>query len=84
MPTVVRCGICGAILLHSEDLPAGYENWYLEFFRRFGGHCPDCKRKLPSPTTLKEVIQIEVKPNPTTLNKSPLAATFQYDYHRRG
>lgn len=63
MPTIVRCGGCGSILLKTEELPDGYANWYLEFFSRFGGKCPDCKRKLPFPTKLKEIIQIEVKPN---------------------
>jgi len=79
LPMVVRCRGCGSVLLHAEELPAA--EWYLNVYAHFNGHCQDCKRKLPSPMAFKEAINVEVKPNSATLNKSALVSAFHHDYH---
>ena len=82
MPTVLKCR-CGAILLEDREIPTG-EDWYRnEVYDFFGGKCPKCGRELPEPSQFVDTMKVDVKPNPATLKRSPLAGAFNHDYHRR-
>jgi hypothetical protein len=95
MPTILRCAGCGAILQECSALPYCNSNsqkhpqnhpqplYYFNLYERFNGECPRCKRQLPSPHHFVNAIEVEVKPNPATLNKSSLVAVFHHDYHKK-
>jgi len=77
----LKCSGCGAILKYFAELPDS-PFYYLELHRRLSGKCPECKRQLPKPDDFVNTMQVEVKPNPATLRKSPLALAFHHDYHK--
>jgi len=77
MPFRFVCSQCGAILIEKENLEYG-GNFVRAVINEVGGQCPKCGHKLQVPP-----VNVEVKPNPATVNKPIVASAFKHDYHQK-
>ena len=73
MPTTLKCRECGYVLLQHPTVPdlyafgkrdprnhRGKAPFYTRLHMELNGMCPGCKRRLPSPSEYKNLLQAEV------------------------